>query len=122
VQPLVDHIAHAPDRPPDAPLAMQVFADLSRQLAAMNGKLDDVTGRLDDVTGKLDDATDELEMLRRVIEPRLLNRKEAARLAGCSTRTIQRHEDRGHIQRAPTKGGGAFYAYADVAKLKRMMK
>ena len=101
-------IAPILDLPPDAPALERLLVDLTHQLAATNDRLDDMT--------------DELEMLRRVIEPRLLNRKEAARLAGCSTRTIQRHEDRGHLQRAPTKGGGAVYTYADVVRLKKMIK
>ena len=111
----IDHITQALQLPPDAPALERLLVDLTRQLAENNNKLGAMTERLDDVT-------DELEMLRRVIEPRLLNRKEAARLAGCSTRTIQRHEDRGYIQRAPTKGGGPVYAYADVVRLKRMIK
>ncbi len=74
------------------------------------------------MTDRLDRATDEVETLRRLLAPRMVNRKEAARIAECSTRSIQRYEDRGLIARAPTKGGGAFYAYTDVAKLKRMIK
>ena len=60
--------------------------------------------------------------VQRLLAPRLVTRKEAARIAGVSSRTIQRYEDRGLIARTPTKGGGAFYEYADVVRLKRMMK
>ena len=74
------------------------------------------------VTDKLDRATDEIEAISRLLTPRLLSRKEAARLVGVSSRTIQRYEDRDLIQRAPTKGGEAFYAYDDCLKLRRMVK
>jgi len=100
-----DALQLSPDTPAWARVA---FAGLSRQLAEVNDKLAS--------------ATDEVETLRRLLAPRLVSRKEAARLAGVSTRTIQRYEDRGLIARAPTKGGGAFYEYADVARLKRMVK
>ncbi len=83
------------------PWARVLFGRLSRQLA---------------------ETRDEVETLRRMIAPRLVTRKEAARIAGVSSRTIQRYEDRGLIARAPTKGGGALYEYADVARLKRMVK
>ena len=87
--------------PRDAPAWAQVLFDgLSRQLA---------------------DVTDEVETLRRMIAPRLVNRKEAARIADCSTRSIQRYEKQGLIDRA-TAGGTALYAYTDVVKLKRMVK
>ena len=77
---------------------------------------------VDILSRQLADALDEVASLQRLLAPRLVTRKEAARIADCSTRTIQRHEDRGHLQRAPTKGGGAVYAYADVVRLKRMIK
>ncbi len=103
------HTALPTSLPADAPAwAQQLFARLSCQLDA--------------VTGQLADVTDEVETLRRLIAPRLVTRKEAARIAGVSSRTIQRYEDRGLIARAPTKGGGALYEYADVARLKRMVK
>ena len=88
--------------------ARDMYAGLSCQLAETRAELAGMA--------------DEVETLRRLLAPRLVSRREAARIAGCSSRTIQRYEDRGHIARAPTKGGGAFYAYADVVKLKRMMK
>ena len=88
--------------PADAPPWAQVLFDgLSRQLA---------------------ETRDEVETLRRLIAPRLVTRKEAARIADCSTRTIQRYEKQGLIARAPTQHGHAVYAYADVVRLKRMLK
>ena len=88
--------------PPGAPPWARAFFDrLSRQLADLAG---------------------EVETLRRAMAPRLVSRREAARMAGVSTRTIQRYEARGLLKRVPTKTGGAFYAYDDVAKLKRMIK
>ena len=74
------------------------------------------------MTGKLDRATNEIEAISRLMTPRLLSRKEAARLVGVVPRTIQRYEDRDLIKRAPTKGGEAFYAYDDCLKLRRMVK
>ena len=95
--------------PADAPAwAQQLYDGLSRQLA--------------DVTDELAETRDEVSTLRRLLAPRLVTRKEAARIAGVSSRTIQRYEDRGLIARAPTKGGEAFYEYTDAAKLKRMIK
>ena len=97
-----EHGSHTALLPADAPPWAQVLFDhLSRQLA---------------------ETRDEVETLRRLLAPRLVTRKEAARIAGVSSRTIQRYEDRGLIARAPTKGGGAFYEYTAVARLKRMMK
>ncbi len=88
--------------PTDAPpWARVLFDGLSRQFAEVAG---------------------EVKTLRRWMAPRLVSRREAARIAGVSTRTIQRYEARGLLQRAPTKTGGAFYAYDDVARLKRMIK
>ena len=88
--------------PPDAPpWARVLFEGLSRQMA--------------DIAG-------EVETLRQWIAPRLVSRKEAARIAGVSTRTIQRYEERGLLERAPMKTGAAFYAYDDVARLKRMIR
>ncbi len=86
----------------DAPeWAQQLFDGLSRQLA---------------------DVSAEVETLRRLIAPRLVTRKEAARIADCSTRTIQRYEKQGLLERAPTKHGHALYEYTAVVRLKRMMK
>ena len=81
-----------------------------------------LSSQLAETRAELAGMADEVETLRRLLAPRLVNRAEAARIADCSTRSIQRYEDRGLIARAPTKGGGAFYEYADVARLKRMVK
>ncbi len=83
------------------------FDGLSRQLA--------------DVNGKLAGMADEVETLRRLLAPRLVNRKECARIAGVVPRTIRRYEEKGFIDRA-TKGGAALYLYTDAVKLKKMMK
>ena len=85
-----------------------MYAGLSHQLAETRAELAGMA--------------DEVETLRRLLAQRLVTRKEAARIAGVSSRTIQRYEDRGLIARAPVKGGGAFYEYTDVARLKRMIK
>ena len=96
------HNALSRSLPADTPAwGRAVFEGLSRQLA---------------------ETRDEVETLRRLIAPRLVTRKEAARIADCSTRTIQRDEKQGLIERAPTQHGNAVYAYADVVRLKRMMK
>ena len=87
---------------------MQVFADLTGQLATLNGKLDDVTG--------------ELEAIRSLLTVRLVNREDCARIAGVSSRTLQRYEDAGHITSVSKKGKKTFYEFADAVRLKKMFK
>ena len=81
-----------------------------------------LSGQLAETRAELAGMADEVETLRRLLAPRLVSRREAARIAGCSSRTIQRYEARGLLERAPTKSGDAFYEYTAVAKLKRMIK
>ena len=76
----------------------------------------------DGLSRQLAETRDEVETLRRLIAPRLVSRKEAARIAGVSVRTVQRYEKQGLIERAPTSHGNALYAYTDAVRLKRMVK
>ena len=76
----------------------------------------------DAMSRRLGELTEDVELLRRAVAPRLVSRKEAARIAGCTPRTIRRWEDRGLLRRAPTKTGGILYEYGDVVALKRMFK
>ena len=87
---------------------MQMFAQLVGQLADVNGRLDGVT--------------DELEAIRSLLTVRLVNREECARIAGVSSRTVQRYEEAGHIEPVSKKGKKTFYEYADAVRLKRLFK
>ncbi len=101
---------------------MQVLADLSRQLADVTGTLDGMTGKMEAVTVKLEDTTDELEALRALLTVRLVNREECARIAGVSSRTVQRYEVAGLIEPVSKKGKKAFYEYTDAVRLKKLFK
>ena len=112
---LSNHIPQAPQLPPDASAWMQVIANLSGQLEAVNGKLEGMTDRMEDVTG-------ELEALRSLFTVRLVDREECARIVSVSTRTIQRYEDAGLITPVSKKGKKTFYEFADAVRLKRLFK
>ena len=94
---------------------MQVIANLTGQLADVNDRLEGMTDRLEGVT-------DELEAIRALLTVRLVNREQCARLAGVSSRTIQRYEEAGLITPVSKKGKKTFYEYADAVKLKKMFK
>ena len=71
---------------------------------------------------RLTSAVDEIEALNRLHAVRFVSRAECARIVGVGKRTIQRYEERGLIDRIPTKSGKVLYEYTDAVKLKRMFK
>ena len=78
--------------------------------------------QLSDVTDRLDVVTDELEAIRSLLAVRLVNREECARIAGVSSRTIQRYEEAGYITPVSKKGKKTFYEYTDAVRLKKLFK
>ncbi len=81
-----------------------------------------LSGQLAETRAELASATDEIETLHRLLASRFVNREEVARIVDCSTRTIQRYEKDGLIDRVPTKSGKVLYAFTDAVRLKRMIK
>lgn len=62
----------------------------------------------------------EIETLRQALGGHVLTRKEAARLLGCSTKTLQRYEKKGLIEQASVKRPGVHYFLDDVEGLRRL--
>ena len=59
----------------------------------------------------------EEEVVRRLERGLRLNRWEVAKYLRCSTRTVQRLEDRKKLVRCPSITGAVFYAARDVLRL-----
>ncbi len=64
-------------------------------------------------------ARQEVEGLRDVLGVHTITRKEAAAMLGVSTRTIQRYEKRGLLERLAVSAPGAHYDYESVLRLKQ---
>ena len=90
-----DHASHTAPMPADAPAWARV---LFRELHL---------------------ARVEIEALRASIGLHVVDRREAAEILGCSTKTIGRYEKQGRLPRAHVSKPGAHYFHADVAKLKQ---
>ena len=60
-----------------------------------------------------------MEILREAIGVHTVTRKEAARILGKSTKTLQRWEKRGLLERVAVSAPGVHYDYERILELKR---
>jgi len=64
-------------------------------------------------------AREEIEALRQTLDLHVVDQREAARILGCSTKTIYRYQKQDRLPLAHVDKPGPHYFRSDVVKLKK---